>query len=136
MGSHIYLSFTMRRCGQGGLGAVILPAQHLRQLGDVGGDAPGFAVMRLLWRPLAPAWWCSRLPPGQLSRPTLSIPAPRTVTEITRLSVQPSIDSRCTTLFTSCGCHDRDYHRRTGRREATRLSVGTRRPPTKAQGAV
>jgi hypothetical protein len=33
-----------RKGGPGGLGGIVLPAQHLRQLGYVGGDAPGLVI--------------------------------------------------------------------------------------------
>ena len=39
---------------RGGLGAVVLPAQQLRQLGDVGGDAPRFVAGELGPRQLLP----------------------------------------------------------------------------------
>ena len=39
----------------------------------------------------AAAWWCSRLPPGNSHNATVSISAPRTVTEIARLSVEPGV---------------------------------------------
>jgi hypothetical protein len=61
----------MRRCGRLGLGAVILPAQQLRQLGDVGGDAPGFVRSEQLGR-RAPSRLILEIDVGEATCPVAS----------------------------------------------------------------